>query len=53
VTFFERLASVFTDLGWGAWRVHDLLDDIWWSDCFARGSSPQQAAAEARSQGRA
>jgi hypothetical protein len=53
MTYFEWLASVCTELGWGALRAHDLLDDIWWSDRFARGLTPQQAVSEARLAGHA
>lgn len=51
MTFFEWLASVCAELGWGVLRAHDLLDDTWWSDRFERGLTPQQAAAEARRDG--
>lgn len=51
MTFFEWLAGVCNELGWGVLRAHDLLDDTWWSDRFERGFTPQQAAAEARKSG--
>jgi hypothetical protein len=48
MTFFEWLAGVCDELGWGVLRAHDLLDDTWWSDRFERGLTPREAAAEAR-----
>jgi len=51
MTVFEWPASVCQELGWGVLRAHDLLDDTWWSDAFARGLTPEQAAVEARRAG--
>lgn len=51
MTYFEWLAAVCRELGWGVMRAHDLLDDTRWSDLYARGLTPAQAAAQARSDG--
>jgi hypothetical protein len=51
MTFFEWLATVCAELGWGVLRAHDLLDDSRWSDRFSHGLSPKQAAEEARRDG--
>jgi hypothetical protein len=51
VTFFEWLAAVCRELGWGVMRAHDMLDDTRWSDMFGRGLSPAQAAEQARRDG--
>ena len=51
MTLFEWLAHVCGELGWAVLRAHDLLDDTWWSDQFARGLTPHEAVAEARRAG--
>ncbi len=51
MTMFEWLAQVCRELGWSVMRAHDLLDDTRWSDMYAQGLTPAQAAAKARTDG--
>jgi hypothetical protein len=51
MTFFEWLAAVCRELGWGVMRAHDLLDDPRWSDMYETGLPPPQAAEKARRDG--
>ncbi|HTT10057.1 MAG TPA: hypothetical protein VMG60_04125 [Burkholderiaceae bacterium] len=53
MTFFEWLASVRGELGWGVPPAHDPLDETCWSDRFERSLTPHEAVAEAHRAGSA